>query len=341
MAWLFQTAAEEKVVADAGTSAGIGAADCEPKEFRYLPSEEDLKAVAELKEGIEQSRSEFPVGYENYQFTDTTVLRFYRGRKHDMEKALHGLLMHVKWRHENGTDAITEDDVREEINKRKIWVKNTDKNGRPIIWIVAARHDSADRDINVMRKFIIWTIRETVKANHIDQDERMVLIFDLSFFGLACMDYEVVKLLVDILQMNFPDILEVAYIVNSPFIFYACWAVIKPWLDPVTVEKVCFCSTEELQSVIGCELIEDFGTEGPLVLEGREWDNADNDNGNDNVNDDGNGNDGDAGRGSVADQLAKLGVDTNGDGHYQGNDSEEEEEEDDDDDADDNDDDRE
>ncbi len=31
-------------------------------------------------------------------------------------------------------------------------------------------------------------------------------------------------------------------IVNAPIIFSACWAIVKPWLDPVTVNKVSFVS---------------------------------------------------------------------------------------------------
>ena len=32
-------------------------------------------------------------------------------------------------------------------------------------------------------------------------------------------------------------------IVNSPWLFYGCWALIKPWIDPDFVERVCdlFC----------------------------------------------------------------------------------------------------
>ena len=236
------------------------------KDFRYLPSDEEKETVSWLKEGLEKARNtEFPPELRDYQFTDTTVLRFHRGRKGDREKALHGLIKHVEWRQENHVASISEKDVSEEVQKRKIFVNGKDNNGRPLIWVIASRHDSSDRDLDVMRMFIIWTIEQALAANKIDQDERMVLVFDLSHFGLACMDYEVVKLLVDILQINFPDVLEVAYIVNGPFIFNACWAIIKPWLDPVTVDKVCFCDTDHLYtSLPEGSVVPDFGAAGPL-----------------------------------------------------------------------------
>ena len=93
------------------------------------------------------------------------------------------------------------------------------------------------------------------------------------------MDYEVVKLLIDILQFNYPETLLTAYVMNAPFLFWACWvqddliliilllniiyhsfflffyfifsqAIIKLWLDPVTAKKVSFIKGHELKGII-------------------------------------------------------------------------------------------
>lgn len=37
------------------------------------------------------------------------------------------------------------------------------------------------------------------------------------------MDYEVLKLLIDILGYNYPETLQTAYVVYAPFLFWACW----------------------------------------------------------------------------------------------------------------------
>ena len=34
--------------------------------------------------------------------------------------------------------------------------------------------------------------------------------------------------------------------VDAPFVFNACWTVIKPWLDPVTASKVTFLKSKDL-----------------------------------------------------------------------------------------------
>ena len=51
------------------------------------------------------------------------------------------------------------------------------------------------------------------------------------------LDYEVLKLLINILQYNYPETLESALVVDSPFIFSACWAIIRHWLGIPTYLK--------------------------------------------------------------------------------------------------------
>lgn len=64
------------------------------------------------------------------------------------------------------------------------------------------------------------------------------------------MDYDVVKMLVNTLQFNYPETLKVALIVQSPMLFSACWIIIKGWLDPVTAAKVSFVNLQQLESWI-------------------------------------------------------------------------------------------
>lgn len=244
--------------------------DQEAVEFRYLPSVEEQEVLNSIKRRLDEVRAEWPEGYKDWKFTNETLFRFLRSRKYDEDKAFHGLVKHVEWRHENKVHEITAEKIEEEVVKRKIFVKGQDKNARPMVWVIAARHDSSDRKIEVMKDFIIGTIVEALESNKNDRDERFNIVFDLSNFGLACMDYEVVKLLVETLQINFPDVLEIAYVVDAPWAFNACWAIIRPWLDPVTVAKVNFCTSEELVEEHGIALVPEFGAEGPVLKETEE-----------------------------------------------------------------------
>ena len=188
-------------------------------------------------------------GARRYRFSDMCIVRFLRGRKLDQHKAFRALVRHLKWRADNDVSSITASAVMAESQQRKIVVHGKDLEGRPTIYIFASRHKTNDRDINIMQKFIIKTLEDTMKLTK-PTDEKLVIVFDLSGFSMSCMDYEVVKMLVNILQWNYPEVLQVALVVNAPMIFSACWLVIRPWLDPVTAAKVTFLKKDEVSRYI-------------------------------------------------------------------------------------------
>lgn len=209
------------------------------------PNEDELAAVARLKQKLEEEK---PDGLDKHQFTDTSILRFYRGRKLDEEKAYRALVRHLEWRKENQVDDINNQTAlfERELNAGKFNINAIDKEGRPTIFIYARKHDKNDRDIEQMKLVIIHTLENVLKKAK-PEEERINICFDLTGFTYTCMDYDVVKLLVNILQFNYPDTLAFALVVNSPFLFSACWAIIRPWLDPVTAAKVGFVKKDDLK----------------------------------------------------------------------------------------------
>jgi len=72
---------------------------------------------------------------------------------------------------------------------------------------------------------------------------------------MACMDYEAVKVLVSIIQCNYPETLQYALVINAPTIFQACWYIIKRWVDPVTVAKIHFIKKEQIEEFFDQEVI--------------------------------------------------------------------------------------
>ena len=128
-----------------------------------------------------------------------------------------------------------------------------------MIYVFARRHDKHNRDVDEITRFIIATINNSLKLS-VSSEEQIIIVFDLTNFGLNCMDYEAVKILITILAHNYPEILSTVHIVNHPWLFNACWAVIRPWIDPVTAEKVNFTSIKDLPDFIEAEHIpEDVG----------------------------------------------------------------------------------
>jgi hypothetical protein len=88
----------------------------------------------------------------------------------------------------------------------------------------------------------------------------MCIVFDLAGFGLGNMDYQFMKFMIHMLQNYYPDTLGVAYVVNSPWLFSGCWAMLKGWIDPVSQKKVNFVNLQQLSEAIEPQnLPKDFG----------------------------------------------------------------------------------
>lgn len=208
------------------------------------PTAEETACVENIRSKFIE---EFPDFDTNPNFSNTTILRFYRGHKGKEDSALAGLKRYASWRVEEDVDNIDsrKEEFQTEIDKNKVVMGNFDLNGRPANFIYAHRHNANDRDIAQVRKLTIWALECLRKAAK-PEEERFVIAFDLSRFTLQCMDYEAVKQLIQILQSHYPDTLESLYVLDSPFIFSACWAVIKMWIDPVTAGKIQFIRRSEL-----------------------------------------------------------------------------------------------
>jgi len=69
-----------------------------------------------------------------------------------------------------------------------------------------------------------------------------VAIIDMDGFGYKHMGKDFVepmKAFVHIDQDCFPESLYKLIICNSPWLFKALWSIVKPWIHPLTRERVC------------------------------------------------------------------------------------------------------
>lgn len=78
----------------------------------------------------------------------------------------------------------------------------------------------------------------SLKANtHVEQT---CTILDLKNVPLSSFSsiYSTVKQVSSIAQNYYPEMLGKMFIINSPMLFTACWGMVKPLLDEVTVKKI-------------------------------------------------------------------------------------------------------
>jgi len=79
-----------------------------------------------------------------------------------------------------------------------------------------------------------------------------LVIRDLGGIGLAHISsqgQEIIRSIISISSNNYPELMGKCFMINSPWLFNAMWYFIKSILNPRTVEKVEFLSTDYIETI--------------------------------------------------------------------------------------------
>ena len=186
----------------------------------------------------------------------------------DVVKAVAQIKKTLSWRKEFGVDVIvkcfavanTEHDSKdhrmmreilsEENRTGKIYTRGYDQEGRALFYMTPAR-ENTNVELNNMRhlvwsleKAIACTARRSVEIGMSKKPlEKINLLIDYDAFKLSnAPPMSTTKYTLEILQKHYPERMKHAYLLNPPLVFRAFWALIKSFVDPITKEKIVFCS---------------------------------------------------------------------------------------------------
>lgn len=193
---------------------------------------------------------------------DGLLLRFLRARKWDVQKALAMMVVTMKWRVKEGNvagvirrgevGAIAENDdgFMKQLRMGKSFLHGVDKEGRPICHVRVRLHKQADQTEESLERYNIY-IMETARLMLRTPVDTACVIFDMTNFSLANLDYAPVKFTIKCFEAHYPESLGNCIIHKAPWVFQGVWSVVKGWLDPVVASKVHFTkTTEELEQYI-------------------------------------------------------------------------------------------
>jgi len=186
---------------------------------------------------------------------DATLLRFLRARKFDVVKAKEMLVSCEQWRKDYNVDDIAKSfDFKEKEQVDKYYPQyyhKTDKEGRPVyverlgfldikaLYALTTQERQLQRLVFEYEKFITERLPACSKAvGH--PVETSCTILDLHNVSLANF-YRVKDYVLEtsrIGQNRYPETMGKFFIINAPWAFSAVWAIIRPWLDEVTVSKI-------------------------------------------------------------------------------------------------------
>ncbi|KAK7744341.1 phosphatidylinositol transfer protein csr1 [Diatrype stigma] len=210
---------------------------------------------------------------------DALLLRFLRARKWDVQKALSMLLSTMHWR---ASEAHVDDDIMvhgealaaeqektgadeaarkagadflAQMRLGKSYIHGVDNSGRLICVVKAALHRAGEQSEESLERYTVYLI-ETSRLMLKPPADTACIIFDMTGFSLANMDYAPVKFMIRCFEANYPESLGVVLVHKAPWVFQGIWKVIRGWLDPVVASKVNFTNNaKDLEQFIAPERI--------------------------------------------------------------------------------------
>ncbi|CAI5510293.1 unnamed protein product [Closterium sp. Naga37s-1] len=171
--------------------------------------------------------------------TDACLRRYLRARSWHVKKAEKMLLETIAWRRAFTPERIRWADVAKESETGKVYrAPFTDKLGRPVLVLCPGKQNTDDHDGNIRQ--MVYCMENAVQSLP-EGVEQMVWIIDYKGFTLRKSPLmKTSREVLHILQNHYPERLGAAILFDPPYIFQGLWKVIRPFIDPVTFQKIKF-----------------------------------------------------------------------------------------------------
>ncbi|KAM7504315.1 hypothetical protein LguiB_003219 [Lonicera macranthoides] len=228
------------------------------------------KLMEEVDDPLKTTFENIHQGYPN-----ETLIRFLKARDGNVSKAHKMLVDCLNWRIQNEIDnilakpIIPTDFYRGLRDSQLIGMSGYSKEGLPVIAVgvglstfdKASIHYYVQSHIqmNEYRDRVIMPSATKKFGRHIST---CVKVLDMTGLKLSALNQiKLLTVISTIDDLNYPEKTATYYIVNAPYIFSACWKVVRPLLQERTRKKIQVlpgCGKDELLKIMDYESLPHF-----------------------------------------------------------------------------------
>jgi hypothetical protein len=201
---------------------------------------------------------------------DATLQRFLYARELNVEKACEMFVKYRKWRQTCvPLGYIPETMVCNEVKQNFVYMQGFDKMGRPIMVLLLARHIACESTIEDFRRFVVYAF-DKMSASATRGQTKFSIIADFDDWAYKNVNLRGTIAAVQTLQDFYPERLGKVYLIHRPYIFWAAWKIVSPFIDKVTRQKIVFTDDKRvketlLKDIDENQLPEIYGGKLPLV----------------------------------------------------------------------------
>ncbi|KAL8195607.1 hypothetical protein R6Q57_026010 [Mikania cordata] len=237
-------------------------------------TQDQIKQFQNLMEASDES---LKIAFENFHqgYPAETMIRFLKARDGNISKAHNMLVDCLIWRTENDILKILSKPIvpsefyRSVRDSQLIGMSGYTKDGRPVIAVGVglSTYDKASIhyyvqshiQINEFRDRVILPSATKKFERHISTCVKVLDMTGLKLSHLSQIKLQTVIASID--DLNYPEKTDTYYIVNAPYVFSACWKVVKPLLQERTRKKIQVlsgCGKDDLLKIMDYESLPHF-----------------------------------------------------------------------------------
>jgi phosphatidylinositol/phosphatidylcholine transfer protein len=184
--------------------------------------------------------------------TVITYRRYLRAHRWHVDKAAKGIINTLVWRREFGVDTLVDDhleQLKEQSRSGKMYTREYDKDGHPILCMHPAREEHYDHDGSL--RLLVYSMERAVSMMDKQHGvEKLVLCIDFNGYSISnAPPFKTSKATLSILMDHYPERLHRAFLFQPPWAFSLFWKMISPFIDSVTHAKLVFNRGTEEQRV--------------------------------------------------------------------------------------------
>ncbi|XP_051125270.1 phosphatidylinositol/phosphatidylcholine transfer protein SFH1-like [Andrographis paniculata] len=219
-----------------------------------VPQESIQQFEALIEEGFSAADESIKRTFQNIHqgYPQETLMRFLRAREGNVTKAYNMLIDCLKWRVQNNIDDMLATPIvplelyRDIRDSQLIGLSGYSNEGLPV-FAVGVGLSSLDRasvhyyvqshiQINEYRDRVILPAATKKHGKHVS---KCIKVLDMTGLKLSALNQiKLVTIICSVDDLNYPEKTLSYYIVNAPYIFSACWKVVKPLLQERTRKKI-------------------------------------------------------------------------------------------------------
>ncbi|KAG2302110.1 hypothetical protein Bca52824_030761 [Brassica carinata] len=244
-----------------------------------VSEEEAIDEFGKLIDKVEEEPLKTTFKNVHQGYMRETLIRFLKARDWNVIKAHSMLVECLRWRVDNDIDSILSKPIvpselyRDLRDSQLIGLSGYTREGLPVfaIGVGLSTFDKASVHYYVQSHIQINEYRDRVLLPSVSKKNgrpitTCVKVLDMTGLKLSALSQiKLVTIMSTIDDLNYPEKTNTYYVVNAPYIFSACWKVVKPLLQERTRKKVHVlsgCGKDELLKIMDYTYLPHFCRRG-------------------------------------------------------------------------------